>query len=34
MEKYCKINMNSSYGSDGMNTEKYSNMKIMNKNKA
>ncbi|KAA6376716.1 MAG: hypothetical protein EZS28_027757 [Streblomastix strix] len=30
-EQFFKIVMNSSYGSDGMNTEKYNKVKIMNK---
>ncbi|KAA6391003.1 MAG: hypothetical protein EZS28_013468 [Streblomastix strix] len=31
LEQFCKITMNSSYGSDGMNTEKYTDIKILDK---
>ncbi|KAA6370011.1 MAG: hypothetical protein EZS28_034461, partial [Streblomastix strix] len=34
LEQFCKIIMNSSYGSDGMNTEKYTKIKIMNEKQA
>ncbi|KAA6366640.1 MAG: hypothetical protein EZS28_037833 [Streblomastix strix] len=30
-EQFCKIIMNSSYGSDGMNTEKYTEIKVIDK---
>ncbi|KAA6401718.1 MAG: hypothetical protein EZS28_002759 [Streblomastix strix] len=29
LEQFCKITMTSSYGSDGMNTEKYTEIKVM-----
>ncbi|KAA6387444.1 MAG: hypothetical protein EZS28_017029 [Streblomastix strix] len=31
LEQFCKITMNSSYGSEGMNTEKYTEIKVMDK---
>ncbi|KAA6396400.1 MAG: hypothetical protein EZS28_008079 [Streblomastix strix] len=34
LEQFCKITMNSLYGSDGMNTEKYTEIKVMDQKEA
>ncbi|KAA6398167.1 MAG: hypothetical protein EZS28_006307 [Streblomastix strix] len=34
LEQFCKIIMNSSYGSDGKKTEKYTEVKVMNQKRA
>ncbi|KAA6362953.1 MAG: hypothetical protein EZS28_041518, partial [Streblomastix strix] len=33
MDKFCKMILNASYGSDGMNTEKYNKIKLLTKDK-
>ncbi|KAA6393630.1 MAG: hypothetical protein EZS28_010845 [Streblomastix strix] len=34
LEQFCKITMNSSYGSDGMNTERYTEIKVTDQKEA